>query len=213
MTAPLIVLAVLSTIGGFIGVPYALGSLFSSNPVNYIESRLDPVVKTETESQPETGIRWASPPPQPIDGAPPIAPLAESAAAAEIPSPEEIREERLLAGLSFLVALCGIGIGWLIFQKRPLLELPRILENKYYVDEIYDAAIINPIEAGAREGLWKFFDVEVIDGFLHGLGRTVTEAGGLIRYLQTGFVRSYAAIILFGALAIIGYFGVRLLLP
>ena len=131
-----------------------------------------------------------------------------------IPSPEEIREERLLAVLSLLVALSGIGSGWVIFQKRPLLELPSILENKYYVDEIYDAAIINPIEVGSREGLWKFFDVEVIDGFLHGLGRTVTEAGGVIRYLQTGFVRSYAAVILFGALAIIGfftYYGVRLL--
>ena len=113
-----------------------------------------------------------------------------------IPSAEEIREERLLAVLSLLVALCGIGIGWLIFQKRPLLELPSILENKYYVDEVYDAAIINPIEVGSREGLWKFFDVEVIDGFLHGLGRTVTEAGGVIRSLQTGFVRSYAAVIL-----------------
>ena len=214
MTTPLIVLAVLSTIGGFIGVPYALGSLFSSKPVNYIERTLEPVVKSEPVEQSSPEVRWSSPPPQPIDGAP-AAFFIESANTGEvIPSAEEIREERLLAVLSLLVALCGIGIGWLIFQKRPLLELPSILENKYYVDEMYDAAIINPIEVGSREGLWKFFDVEVIDGFLHGLGRTVTEAGGVIRYLQTGFVRSYAAVILFGALAIIGfftYYGVRLL--
>jgi NADH-quinone oxidoreductase subunit L len=206
MTAPLIVLAVLSTIGGFIGVPYALGSLLSSNPVNYIERTLAPVVKPETASPSEAGVHWASPPPQPIDGAPPLAPLTESGAAEEISSPSEIGEERLLAGLSFLVALCGIGIGLLIFRKRPLFELPSILEHKYYVDEIYDVTIIHPIELGSREGLWKFFDVEVIDGVLHGLGRSVTEAGSVIRNMQSGFVRSYAAIILFGALAIIGVF-------
>jgi NADH-quinone oxidoreductase subunit L len=206
MTAPLIVLAVLSTIGGFIGVSYALGSLLSGNPVNYIERTLAPVVKPETASPSETGIHWAAPPPQPFAGAPPLAPLTAGGAAEEIPSPSEIGEERLLAGLSFLVALGGIGIGLLIFRKRPLFELPSILEHKYYVDEIYDVTIIHPIEVGSREGLWKFFDVEVIDGVLHGLGRSVTEAGSVIRNLQSGFVRSYAAIILFGAVVIIGIF-------
>ena len=93
--------------------------------------------------------------------------------------------------------------------------MPAILENKYYVDEVYDAAIIQPIKVGSREGLWKLFDQEVIDGFLHALGRSVTETGGVARYLQIGFVRSYAAIILVGALALIGvfsYYGVRFLL-
>jgi len=84
--------------------------------------------------------------------------------------------------------------------------MPRILENKYYVDELYDAAIINPIRVGSREGLWKLFDIGVIDGFLHALGEVVTETGALIRYLQAGFVRGYAAIILVGALAVIGFF-------
>jgi NADH-quinone oxidoreductase subunit L len=74
------------------------------------------------------------------------------------------------------------------------------------VDEIYDAALINPIKAGSREGLWKLFDVAVIDGIVNGLGRSVTQIGAVVRYLQIGFVRSYAAIILFGALVIIGYF-------
>jgi len=105
-----------------------------------------------------------------------------------------------------LIAAFGIGTGWLIFQKRPLLQLPRILENKYYVDEIYDGTIIKPIEVVSREGLWKLFDVGVIDGFLHALGDAVTEGGRLIRHMQGGFVRSYAAIILIGALVLIGFF-------
>jgi NADH-quinone oxidoreductase subunit L len=214
MTAPLIVLAVLSTIGGFIGVPYALGSLFSEHPTNYIEQTLDPVVArvpagdddaTPAEEPPEPV--WLSPPPQPHDGAPAFAPLGEThEAAGAHHSPEEIRLERILTVVSVLIGLIGIGIGWSIFRKRPLLEMPRLLENKYYVDEVYDAAIINPIKVGSREGLWKIFDIGVIDGFLHGLGQVVTEAGRLIRHMQAGFVRGYAAIILLGALAVIGFF-------
>ena len=215
MTVPLIVLAVLSTIGGFIGVPYALGSLFSDHPVNYIEQTLDPVVaklpakdSEHHEAAPNSAeSHLVSPAPQPHDGAPAVRTLGEAEpAAAHHHSPEEVRMERILTVVSVMIALLGIAIGWFIFRKRPLLQMPRILENKYYVDEIYDAAIINPIKVGSREGLWKIFDIGVIDGFLHGLGQVVTEGGRFIRHLHGGFVRGYAAIILLGALAIIGVF-------
>jgi NADH-quinone oxidoreductase subunit L len=213
MTVPLIVLAVLATLGGLIGVPYALGSLFSDHPTNYIESTLEPVIGQvpadhETSGSFADEIEWLSRKPQPIDGAPPIHELAEpsGSSAGHAHSPEEIRAERLLTAVSVVIALLGIAIGWLIFKKRPLLQMPRILENKYYVDEIYDAAIINPIKVGSREGLWKLFDVGVIDGFLHAIGDSVTETGRLVRHMQAGFVRGYAAIILLGALAVIGVF-------
>ena len=101
-----------------------------------------------------------------------------------------------------------------MFQGQPLRQMPRLLENKYHVDEIYDAAIINPIHVVSREGLWRIFDLGVIDGIIHTLGRTVVRFGRTIRYMQIGFVRGYAAIILAGALIIIGYFaysGVRVL--
>jgi NADH-quinone oxidoreductase subunit L len=215
MTLPLIVLAVLSTVGGFIGVPYALGSLFSDHPVNYIEQTLETVISHAPESMPhgETThvadeMQWLSPKPQQLDGAPAVHALegAATTGAEHAHSPEEIRQERLLALLSVLMGAFGIGTGWLIFQKRPLLQMPRILENKYYVDEIYDATIIKPVVVISREGLWKLFDIGVIDGFLHALGDAVTEGGRLVRHLQGGFVRSYAAIILIGALALIAFF-------
>ncbi len=174
MTIPLIVLAVLSTVGGFIGVPYALSSLVTHNDINVIEHTLEPVV-----AHPEHAVSH---------------------------SHDEIVAERLLAGGSVAIALIGIGIGWTIFKKRPTLAMPRVLENKYYVDEIYDTALIRPIEAGSREGLWKIFDIGVIDGLLHSIGQAVTELGRLARYLQAGFVRAYAAIILIGALILIGLF-------
>ena len=105
-----------------------------------------------------------------------------------------------------LIGLLGIGAGWYMFQKQPLMQMPRLLENKYYVDEIYDAALIRPIEGASREGLWKIFDIGVIDGGLHAMGEAVTEMGRLARYMQAGFVRGYAAIILLGALILIGLF-------
>ena len=198
MTAPLIVLAVLSTVGGFIGVPYALSSVFADKDVNVIEHTLEPVVAKAGASAADT---HGAPPAEAAHGA---VPASEAAHATH--SSEEITAERMLAGLSVVVGLLGIGAGWYMFQKRPLLAMPRLLENKYYVDEIYDAALIRPIEAGSREGLWKIFDVGVIDGLLHAIGEAVTEMGRLARYLQAGFVRGYAAIILFGALILIGLF-------
>jgi NADH-quinone oxidoreductase subunit L len=207
MTVPLIVLAVLSTVGGFIGVPYAISSLFGGHPENYIEHTLDPVIAKApgpVGHEPEVTLLT---PPQPHDGEPAFRSLDEHGAGEAVHhSPEEIREERLLAGLSVLIAILGIAAGWVIFKKRPLLQLPHLLENKYYVDEIYDAAIINPIKVGSREGLWKLFDVGVIDGFLHSIGDAVTETGRLVRHLHAGFVRGYAAIILLGALAVIAFF-------
>ena len=84
--------------------------------------------------------------------------------------------------------------------------MPRVMENKYYVDEIYNATIINPINVGSREGLWKLFDIGVIDGFLHAIGDVIKEVGRGVRHMQAGFVRGYATIILIGALALIGLF-------
>jgi NADH-quinone oxidoreductase subunit L len=210
MTVPLIVLAVLSTVGGLLGISYALGSMFSDHPVNYIERTLEPVIShvPETAQGSESSHELAPPSAAEQHVAESTAPTVHQH------SPEEIRAERLLALLSVLIAASGIGIGWLIFQRRPLLKMPRVLENGYYVDEAYNAAVINPIKSGSSQVLWKLFDVGVIDGFLHSLGDVIKEAGSIIRRLQAGFVRGYAAIILIGALALIAffaYYGVQVL--
>lgn len=207
MTVPLVILAILSTAGGLVGVPYAL----SGGAIeNYIEHALEPVVHPQTSSQ-EGGttpqIQFLSPPPLEIDGAPAVGHTPAEAAAAETAhSPEEIYTERVLMAVSVALALIGIAVGFVVFRRRPLLRFPRLLEEKYYVDEVYDATIVRPIEASSREGLWKIFDLGVIDGLLHGIGRSIVQVGSVLRYLQIGFVRSYAAIILLGALAVIGYF-------
>jgi NADH-quinone oxidoreductase subunit L len=209
MTIPLIVLAVLSTIGGLVGVPYALSSLTGGHPENYFEHTLEPVVAKPSAHVPETGapeVHWQSPPPQEIDGKPAFGPTTEAGRGEVLPSHAEIAEERLFTLISVVIALSGIGIGWLMFQRQPLRQMPRLLENKYYVDEVYDATIIRPVHTASREGLWKIFDLGVIDGIIHSLGGAVVRFGRTIRYMQMGFVRGYAAIILAGALIVIGYF-------
>src|SRR5205085_11937818 len=115
-----------------------------------------------------------------VDGASPLS-VGEGqqgeAAVERAPAAEEISMERLFTGVSLIIAIAGIGLGYLLFSKRPLRTLPRLLENKYYVDEIYDAAIINPIKVGSREGLWRILDVKAIDGLVNGLGRAIRETG------------------------------------
>ncbi len=211
MTIPLVVLALLSTFGGLVGVPYALSSLTGGHPENYFERTLEPIVSevpgtaaSEIEASPE--LHWQSPPPQPVDGRPAVGPARTASESRAIPSQEEITQERLFTLISVLIALTGISIGWFMFRNQPLRQMPRLLENKYYVDEIYDASIIQPILVVSREGLWKIFDLGVIDGLVHGLGRTVVNFGKQVRYMQIGFVRVYAAIILAGAIIIVGYF-------
>jgi NADH-quinone oxidoreductase subunit L len=208
MTVPLIVLAILSTVGGLVGVPYALSSLAGGHPENYFEEKLEPVVSRHGEAAAEEGqpqVHWESPPPQQVDGKPAFGP-ANSKAGESAAGHENVSQERVFTLISVLIALTGIGIGWFMFQRQPLRQMPRLLENKYYVDEIYDAAVINPIHVTSREGLWKIFDLGVIDGVIHAMGETVVRLGRTFRYMQIGFVIGYAAIILGGALIIIGYF-------
>ncbi|HVF46631.1 MAG TPA: hypothetical protein VNA17_03600, partial [Pyrinomonadaceae bacterium] len=77
---------------------------------------------------------------------------------------------------------------------------------KWRLDEFYNGYIVDPITSLSTKGLWKGFDLGFIDGIVNGIGHFVMEAGNLIRGIQVGFVRSYAAIILLGALAVVGYF-------
>jgi NADH-quinone oxidoreductase subunit L len=78
--------------------------------------------------------------------------------------------------------------------------------NKYYVDEIYDAAIVQPIRIVSEDGLWKILDVRVIDGAVNDVAGTVGGASELLRRLQTGSVRAYAASLFLGVVLILGYY-------
>jgi len=117
--------------------------------------------------------------------------------------------------VSSAVALAGIGVASYFFlQNRRAADamaerfsgLQTLLLNKYYVDEIYDATIVQPIRIVSEEGLWKVVDVQLIDGAVNGVGGTVAGASDALRRVQTGSVRAYAASVFFGVVVILGYY-------
>ena len=81
-----------------------------------------------------------------------------------------------------------------------------LLLNKYYVDEVYDAAIVQPIRIVSEEALWKVVDVRLIDGAVNGVGDTVGGGSEVLRRVQSGSVRTYAASLLLGVVMILGYY-------
>jgi NADH-quinone oxidoreductase subunit L len=123
--------------------------------------------------------------------------------------------ETTLAIVSVAVALAGIGMaGYFFLANRAASDrvagqfagVRRVLLNKYYVDEIYDAAIVQPIQIISEDGLWKGVDVGVIDRAVNGVGRMVGGSGEVLRRLQTGSVRTYAASLFLGVVLILGYY-------
>jgi NADH-quinone oxidoreductase subunit L len=200
MTVPLIILAMLSIVGGYVGVPAALGGS------NHFEHFLEPAVaKFEPASAAHAGasttdlIAQAEP-----HGA---APAPEShAAPASHEGGHDVGTEQMFTAISSVLALLGLGFGLAFFKRNPLWRAPKLLEDKYRVDEFYDATVVGPLENLSRDGLWKIVDVKIIDGIVNGVARLFAALAGALRYTQTGFARNYAAVILVGAIIVIGYF-------
>ena len=131
---------------------------------------------------------------------------------------EEVVEHGLewtLMLASTTVAIVGIGIAAYFFlnNRRAAAALAdrfsgvrTLLLNKYYVDEIYDATVVQPIRIVSEEALWKVVDIKLIDGAVNGVGQTVAGSSDRVRRLQTGSVRAYAASVFFGVVMILGYY-------
>ncbi|HXU10070.1 MAG TPA: NADH-quinone oxidoreductase subunit L, partial [Blastocatellia bacterium] len=194
MTVPLIVLAIGAVVVGYLGVPAGLSG---GKIPNYFERLLEP---SNESTEPKEWTAYA-----------PLSALhqPQTIGPAEGPSSESHGTEIALTITSSVIALLGIGIGWVWFKRQPLWKPPQLLENKYYVDEAYDAAVVQPIKQASRGVLWKFIDVRIIDGAVNGAGVLAGLLGGAMRYLQSGLARSYVAVLVLGALLIIGYFVIK----
>ena len=184
MAIVLIVLAIGSVVAGYIGIPHALGG------GNQIEAFLEPSFHAAG-----------------AEAAP-----AEAAAAEHHP---ETSTELALMAVSVLVAVAGIGLATYFFRRKPdaadalatrFSGLHRTLLNKYYVDEIYDAVIVQPIKRISAGPLWRGVDAGLIDGTVNGVGLVVRGWSAVLRRLQTGSVRAYAMSVLVGVVVIIGYY-------
>ena len=175
MTIPLMILAVLSIAGGYIGVPALLGG----------SNRLHHFLEANLAQLPSAGIVTHS-----------------------------TVEEYILMAVSVLIALAGITTAYFFYVKSP--ELPRklagkfqplykLLNNKYYLDEIYDFLFVRTTLRFAQ-WLWRSFDVIVIDGLVNSSGKFLIIGGRYLRKTQSGLVQNYALSIFIGGLLMAGYY-------
>ncbi|MBP1620174.1 MAG: proton-translocating NADH-quinone oxidoreductase, chain, partial [Acidobacteria bacterium] len=116
-----------------------------------------------------------------------------------------------LIGLSVAVALGGILLARRFYLGAHAMETPNaiaarfptafdLVANKYYIDEVYERAIVKPLRATAWFS-WKGIDTVGIDGPINAAAWFTEIAGDLLRFIQTGNVRNYTLLILGGALA------------
>jgi NADH-quinone oxidoreductase subunit L len=125
--------------------------------------------------------------------------------------PAEHHNQSLVV-ISVAAGLAGIFLAWLFYVARPGLAdalagrlgwVYRTVLNKYYVDEIYGAVVVDPVVDGSRSVLWEGIDVEVIDAGVNGIGARARGLGSILRRLQSGYIRSYAAWVLLGAVSVL----------
>jgi len=190
MGIPLLVLAIGAVVAGYAGLPPALGG------GNWIERFLAPSFTVGMHFENRLVVQ-----------------VVQSAAEAEAATHGEPSELGLMA-LATVVAVAGIGVAWYFFRRRRgaparlaqrFSGVYRLLLNKYYVDEAYDALIVKPVVTGSEKGLWRGIDAGVIDGAVDGVGGIVRGASGSLRTVQTGSIRAYAASLLIGVVLILAY--------
>ncbi len=168
MTIPLIVLAILSVIGGFVGIP----ELFMSG-AHSLKTFLNPVFADSYTILPAHTISHST--------------------------------EWMLMGITSITVILVVIYAWNRFAKKPDTEpatsLGRVLENKWYVDEIYDTLVVKPLGS-----LSVFFnnviDNRVIDGAVNGFGRLIKYGGRQFRWLQSGQIGSYILMMVLSMLLI-----------
>lgn len=119
--------------------------------------------------------------------------------------------------IALAVGIVGITVAWYAYVRRPGIaaefaqRVPMVyntLVNKYWVDELYNAAFVRPGKSFAAF-LWKAIDENVIDAFVNGVARAVGGLSLVGQRVQTGYLRNYALGILFGAVVLIGYMLIR----
>jgi NADH-quinone oxidoreductase subunit L len=121
-------------------------------------------------------------------------------------------ENQGLAWLSAGVGIAGILLAILFYVvNRGLPDqfakafggLYTLVYNKYFVDEVYDATVVEPLVEGSRTVLWRGIDAGLIDGTVNGVGRRSRGVGSILRLIQSGNIRSYAAWVVLGSIVLL----------
>ncbi len=168
ITIPLILLAILSVVGGFVGIP-----AFMAKGAHVLSDFLSPVFAASNAKT----------------------------------LPQEISHgtEWTLAIVTAVLVIAVVGYAWKRFSQKPELEnatgFGKILENKWYVDELYDTIIVRPMKSFG-DFLSNTFDTRVIDGIVNGAGRLVQYGSRQLRWLQNGQTGVYILLMVLAMLAV-----------
>ena len=113
--------------------------------------------------------------------------------------------------ISAIVGLVGIGFAWMRYSKRtpaaqPGTGLHKLVANKYYVDELYNAVFVQPIKNVSHYLLWRIVDTGIIDGIVNGIAGAIRIIGGVLRRLQTGVVQAYIVSMVVGIVIFLAYY-------
>jgi NADH-quinone oxidoreductase subunit L len=174
MLFPLVVLAILSVIGGWVGIPIAFGG--SDETEHFL---------------------------QPIFNAGVIGTVTNAASHAL---------ELTLAAISVLTVAIGFFIAYIFYYKKPgtaaalaqrAPALYRLVENKFYIDEVYGAVIVGPLLMFSRLFLSGIVDGGIVNGSGAAAGATTRGFSSLVRRVQSGNIRSYAGWLALGAAAVL----------
>jgi NADH-quinone oxidoreductase subunit L len=184
MLIPLYVLAVLAAFGGFLGVPHLLGEHFSFH--HWLSHWLSPLVPTR--ELPIIGVKLA------------------------------LHEGLVMAGSSVLAIVC-FTFGIVTFEKKfnigdhisAFKKIEKVLENKYFIDEIYGFVIVAPLKFVGKICA-ELIDKVLIDGFLMGLGRGTRDLGKRFKTIQTGDVQAYAYVLVLALVGILWFAFKRMML-
>jgi NADH-quinone oxidoreductase subunit L len=194
MVFPLVILAVLSVIGGYVGVPGSLGGN------NRFDKFLGPVFHGSAPANAQNAaIGEKGTPERETEGSEP-----QQAGSAEL----------MFTAISVLAALLGFGLAWQLYYRNP--QLPekiaaslsggyQLLLHKYYVDELYAALFVKPLIDGSTRILWQGVDRKIIDAAVNDAGDGALHVSDEVRHMQSGNIRSYAGWIAAGSAAVIAF--------
>ena len=153
MTGPLMLLAGLSLVGGFINIPHWLEPMFGEKPENQM-------------------LAWIS---------------------------AGVGVAGILLAYLFYVAQRGLADSF----AKAMNGFYTLVYNKYYVDQVYDTLVVRPLVAISRAVLWRGVDAGLIDGTVNGVGERSRGIGSILRLLQSGNIRTYAAWVVLGSIVVL----------
>jgi NADH-quinone oxidoreductase subunit L len=174
MLFPLVVLAILSVIGGWVGIPIAFGG--SDEAEHFLQ------------------------------------PIFNEGVVGTVTNAGSHALELTLAAISILTAVLGLYIAYIFYYKKPRTAaalagrapaLYRLVENKFYIDEIYSALIVAPLLMFSRLFLGGLIDGGIVSGSGAAAGGLTQGLSSLVRRIQSGNIRSYAGWLALGAAAVL----------